>query len=53
MTVEELLERITMPELAEWIALARLREDPTAFDTVDEQIKNALRRSGGGTRQSR
>ena len=47
MTVAELLERIDVHELVEWMAYARLKSDPRAFNTVEENLKEALRSSIG------
>jgi hypothetical protein len=47
MTVAELLERIDSTELAEWLAYARLQADPKSFNTVEENLKEALRSSSG------
>ncbi len=44
MTLSELLDRVESAELLEWMAYARLRNDPHAFDTVDEQLNNVFQR---------
>lgn len=43
MTVSELLLRIDVHELVEWMAYVRLRADPKAFVPVDDQLKHAFR----------
>jgi hypothetical protein len=47
MTVSDLLERIDVQELVEWMAYARLQADPMAFNTVADNLKIALRSPSG------
>lgn len=43
MTVSELLDRIDVSELVEWMAYARLQSDPRAFNSTEDNLKDALR----------
>jgi hypothetical protein len=45
MSVADLLDRIDVAELVEWMAYARLRADPKAFNSVDENLMDVMRSS--------
>lgn len=47
MTVSELVDRLDMAELAEWMAFLRLKADPRAFNGVEDNLVEAFRSFGG------